>query len=88
MTSLEAPASPPAAPGAFTDGQLIQDTDGKYGTVRYIGTVATSRKNPDAVWIGIEWRDDTRGKHDGAVTVKKTGEVVRYFTCMCCSSPA
>lgn len=27
------------------------------------------------IWVGVEWDDPTRGKHDG------TKEGVRYFTC-------
>lgn len=43
----------------------------RYGTVRYYGSVA--RK--EGSWLGIEWDDPLRGKHDGQ------HEGTRYFTC-------
>jgi dynactin complex subunit len=42
------------------------------GTVRYIGEVAGTT----GTWLGVEWDDPTRGKHDGV----KDG--IRYFTCL------
>ena len=36
------------------------------GTIRYIGPVATSKKS-STIWLGIEWDDENRGKHDGSV---------------------
>lgn len=59
-------------------GQRVQDADGYRGSVRYIGPVVTS-KSADTEWVGVEWDDGSRGKHDGSVTTK-AGEVVRYFT--------
>ncbi|KIY50756.1 RNI-like protein [Fistulina hepatica ATCC 64428] len=44
---------------------------GFHGTVRYVGEVVGTI----GTWIGIEWDDPKRGKHDGV----KDG--VRYFTC-------
>lgn len=44
---------------------------GYLGTVRFIGNV----HNTTGVWLGIEWDDPDRGKHDGV----KGGK--RYFTC-------
>ncbi|KAF8163437.1 hypothetical protein B0H34DRAFT_649985 [Crassisporium funariophilum] len=41
------------------------------GTVRYIGPV----DNTSGTWLGIEWDDPARGKHDGS----KDGK--QYFTC-------
>lgn len=41
------------------------------GTVRYVGTV----ENSLGIWLGVEWDDPTRGKHDGS----KDGK--QYFTC-------
>jgi hypothetical protein len=40
-------------------------------TVRYIGAVAD--KNGE--WLGVEWEDASRGKHDG------THDGVSYFKC-------
>lgn len=40
-------------------------------TIRYVGTVAGKKGQ----WLGVEWDDAIRGKHDGAV------EGTRYFTC-------
>jgi tubulin-specific chaperone E len=45
--------------------QIVQDR----ATVRYIGSVT----GQEGVWVGVEWDDPTRGKHDGS-----TGGV-RYF---------
>ena len=48
-------------------GLRVKDANAFRGTVRYSGTVVTSKKDPSAVWYGVEWDDATRGKHDGAV---------------------
>ncbi|KAF4107786.1 tubulin-specific chaperone E [Onychostoma macrolepis] len=45
--------------------------DGERGTVRYVGPVPPTA----GVWLGVEWDDPERGKHDGS----HEGE--RYFTC-------
>uniref|UniRef100_A0A803YJW9 Tubulin-specific chaperone E n=1 Tax=Meleagris gallopavo TaxID=9103 RepID=A0A803YJW9_MELGA len=43
----------------------------EYGTVRYVGSVP-----PHAgIWLGVEWDDPQRGKHDG------TYEGTQYFKC-------
>ncbi|KAG6833649.1 hypothetical protein H0H87_002845 [Tephrocybe sp. NHM501043] len=44
---------------------------GYLGTVRYTGPV----EGTSGTWLGIEWDDPNRGKHDGV----KDG--IRYFTC-------
>lgn len=44
---------------------------GHLGTVQFIGPV----DNTSGVWLGIEWDDPERGRHDGI----KDGN--RYFTC-------
>eukprot|EP00878_Enallax_costatus_P024011 GHUV01025598.1.p1 GENE.GHUV01025598.1~~GHUV01025598.1.p1 ORF type:complete len:427 (+),score=132.20 GHUV01025598.1:268-1548(+) len=40
-------------------------------TARYVGAV----EGHDGTWVGVEWDDASRGKHDGSVGGK------RYFTC-------
>lgn len=45
--------------------------DGAICTVRYLGEVAGTSGS----WIGVEWDDSTRGKHDGS------HKGTRYFTC-------
>ena len=35
--------------------------DGYYGTVRFYGSV----KGTQGTWLGVEWDDSTRGKHNG-----------------------
>ena len=40
-------------------------------TVRYIGQV----QGKDGSWLGIEWDDDQKGRHDGAIGGH------RYFFC-------
>ncbi|KAI0970313.1 Thioesterase/thiol ester dehydrase-isomerase [Xylaria arbuscula] len=45
--------------------------DGATCTVRYLGEVASTSGS----WLGVEWDDAARGKHDGS------HKGVRYFTC-------
>ncbi|KAI0636670.1 hypothetical protein C8Q77DRAFT_1050282 [Trametes polyzona] len=45
---------------------------GYLGTVRFVGPVDGTQ----GVWLGVEWDDPKRGKHDGI----KDGK--RYFTCL------
>lgn len=40
-------------------------------TIRFIGTV----KNTKGDWLGVEWDDPNRGKHNG------THQDVEYFSC-------
>lgn len=53
----------------------LKTADGKQfiGTVLYMGPVPPTSGD----WLGVEWDDPSRGKHDGMH--KETG--VRYFTC-------
>jgi hypothetical protein len=44
-------------------------------TIRYIGAV----EGTDREWLGVEWDEPSRGKHDGSHKGK------RYFKCMCLS---
>ncbi|KAJ7085686.1 CAP Gly-rich domain-containing protein [Mycena belliarum] len=44
---------------------------GHIGTVKFVGEV----ENTSGLWLGVEWDDPARGKHDGV----KGGK--RYFTC-------
>ncbi|KYK69020.1 CAP-Gly domain-containing protein [Toxoplasma gondii TgCatPRC2] len=76
----------------YTPGDRVVDLDGHLGTVRYIGPVeGYSRRTASAsyetssssslcedaeLWIGIEWDDAGRGKHDGSLN----GKV--YFSCV------
>jgi hypothetical protein len=62
----------PSADATFQIGQRIRSSDaGAFkGTIRYIGPVSGQQGE----WIGIEWDDSERGKHDG-----ETGGV-KYFT--------
>uniref|UniRef100_A0A8C5WI95 CAP-Gly domain-containing protein n=1 Tax=Leptobrachium leishanense TaxID=445787 RepID=A0A8C5WI95_9ANUR len=45
--------------------------NGEYGIVRYVGIVPPT----PGLWLGIEWDNPQRGKHDG------THEGTKYFTC-------
>jgi len=60
-------------------GQRIRDTSDLQfkATIRYIGPVATSEKK-DTTWIGVEWDDSSRGKHNGSVTLED-GTLIQYF---------
>jgi hypothetical protein len=40
-------------------------------TTRYVGPIR-SAKNPLATYIGVEWDDPSRGKHNGTVPAKTT----------------
>lgn len=44
---------------------------GHTGTVKFVGQV----DNTSGIWLGVEWDDPKRGRHDGV----KDGK--RYFTC-------
>ena len=44
--------------------------DGYKGTVRWAGEVAGT----EGIWLGVEWDDPNRGKHDG------THQNIKYFT--------
>ncbi|CAI4216722.1 unnamed protein product [Parascedosporium putredinis] len=46
--------------------------DGAVCTVRYVGDVAGT----SGVWLGVEWDDPTRGKHDGS------HKGTKYFKCL------
>ena len=59
----------PADPD-FKVGQRLS-YDGALCTVRYIGPVSGTAGD----WLGVEWDDPSRGKHDGS------HKDVRYFTC-------
>ncbi|XP_030303881.1 tubulin-specific chaperone E [Calypte anna] len=43
----------------------------EYGTVRYVGSVSPTA----GIWLGVEWDNPQRGKHDG------TYEGTQYFKC-------
>lgn len=64
-------------------GARVQDNEGFKATVRYIGPVASataSASSSGSNWIGVEWDDSTRGKHDGSA-VDSSGTFRRYFDC-------
>lgn len=46
-------------------------SSGERATVRYVGTVPPTK----GVWLGVEWDNPERGKHDGV------HQGVQYFTC-------
>ena len=61
---------------ASTPGEAIRigqrrSYDGAPCTVRYAGEVAGT----SGAWLGVEWDDPARGKHDGQY------KGVRYFSC-------
>mmetsp|Transcript_20879 Transcript_20879/g.37335 ORF Transcript_20879/g.37335 Transcript_20879/m.37335 type:complete len:593 (-) Transcript_20879:688-2466(-) len=51
---------------------------GYIATVRYVGEVEGQK----GVWVGVEWDDPSRGKHDGCTGGK------RYFSCISTSPTA
>ena len=52
-------------------GCRVETRDGARATVRYVGSVV----GQDGEWVGVEWDDPTRGKHDGSYGG------TRYFEC-------
>lgn len=44
---------------------------GDLGTIKFVGPV----NNTSGIWLGVEWDDPRRGRHDGT----KDGK--RYFAC-------
>ena len=54
----------------FYSGQRLSYSGGPC-TVRYIGPVSGTKGE----WLGVEWDDSTRGKHDGSHNGMK------YFDC-------
>ena len=54
-----------------TNDRRVETLDGHRGFCRYVGPVC----GQTGTWVGIEWDDSNRGKHDG----KHDGE--RYFEC-------
>ncbi|KAG2487033.1 hypothetical protein HYH03_014279 [Edaphochlamys debaryana] len=57
-----------ATPAVGCRVRILKD----YATVRYVGPV----NGQEGTWVGVEWDDPTRGKHDGS-----TGGT-RYFDCV------
>ena len=57
-----------------------RDADGFLGTVLYVGPVASAKKQTE-VYVGVEWDDESRGKHDGSVISRETNQIVRHFKC-------
>lgn len=50
---------------------------GALGTIRYVGPLKheDEKANPDENWIGVEWDEPSRGRHNGTV------QGVQYFKC-------
>lgn len=59
-------------------GCRVQTNDGARATVRYVGAV----DGQEGEWVGVEWDDPGRGKHDGSHGGK------RYFECVASSENA
>ncbi|PPQ98840.1 hypothetical protein CVT24_003394 [Panaeolus cyanescens] len=57
-------------PTNFPVGSRI-NYNGNLATVKFVGAVDDTK----GIWLGVEWDDPSRGKHDGS----KDGK--RYFTC-------
>lgn len=38
-----------------------------FGTVKYCGKLQHTAEKNDQIWLGVEWDDETRGKHNGTV---------------------
>ncbi len=73
-------ASFASASPSFEVGCRVRDEEGFRATVRYVGPVAASKKKTE-IWLGVEWDDVKRGKHDGSC-VDDQGIMHRYFDCV------
>jgi hypothetical protein len=62
--------SPTAADTAVPGSRFA--LSGYIGTIRFVGEV----DGTSGIWLGVEWDDRARGKHDGI----KDGK--RYFSCL------
>lgn len=60
-------------------GSRVEDLEGFKATIRYTGPVAAAKNQKDT-WLGVEWDDESRGKHDGSC-VDSSGVFHRYFEC-------
>lgn len=49
---------------------------GYYGTIRYVGAV----DGHPGIWVGVEWDDVSRGKHDGRVAGKRYFQTVHPYS--------
>jgi tubulin-specific chaperone E len=63
----------------------ICDTAGYRGTVLFVGPVLTNEatdratKKKPTIYVGIEWDDVNRGKHNGSIACAQTGRMISYF---------
>jgi hypothetical protein len=64
--------SPRAIAASRCNKMQVRDVEGYRATVKYVGSIAGAR--PEEGWIGVEWDDHSRGKHDGQAYGR------RYFT--------
>ncbi len=53
----------------------VDSAQGARGCVRYIGPVHSESEKSGKIWVGVEWDEIGRGKHDGTL------DGVRYFSC-------
>lgn len=66
------PTADPTATGVLPDAGTRFALSCYIGTIRYVGEV----DGTSGIWLGVEWDDRGRGKHDGI----KDGK--RYFSCL------
>ncbi|XP_029951099.1 tubulin-specific chaperone E [Salarias fasciatus] len=69
MAGRPEPEPEPEVPGDAVGRRV--SCGGERATVRYVGPVPPTA----GVWLGVEWDDPQRGRHDGS------HEGVRYFSC-------
>lgn len=51
---------------AYDIGKRV-DCGGHAGTIKYVGSV----EGYNGIWLGIDWDDEERGKHNGCVNGKQ-----------------
>lgn len=47
-------------------GQRVYQ-QGKYGSIRFLGKLIGNAKAGDDLWLGIEWDEEGKGRHNGTV---------------------
>jgi dynactin complex subunit len=47
-------------------GQRVE-SQGKFGSIRFLGKLINNPRAGEDLWLGIEWDEEGSGKHNGTV---------------------
>ena len=64
--NLQFPKIHPSNPDQSLIGLRVELND-QIGIVKYVGPVHKEKMKPTDIFLGIEWEDPSRGKHNGTV---------------------